>query len=63
MTICIKCKMEHDKCCSGQAFTKYACEKCGKEQYWHNTDTPSICEECSEKYNICERCGQPITRK
>lgn len=55
---CMRCMM--DKGIAGQAFTKFTCEKCGKEAYHHNTNTPRFCDKCSEKYNICERCGEKL---
>lgn len=55
---CIKCMM--DKSVSGQAFTKFVCEKCGKEDWHHNTAVPRFCSECSRKYNICEKCGENL---
>lgn len=55
---CMKCRM--DKGFAGQGFTKFTCEKCGKEDWHHNTNTPRFCNECSKKYNICERCGSKL---
>ena len=52
---CKKCKM--DKGLAGQGFTPFICEKCGKRTYHHNTNIPKFCDECSKKYNICEKCG------
>lgn len=57
--ICKKCLV--DRCfIAGQGFTKWTCTKCGKEFEHHNTDKPKICKECSEKYNLCEKCGESI---
>lgn len=60
---CKKCKDIHSRCASGQGFTQFTCKKCGKQFWHHNTDTPNYCEECSEKYNICERCGENLDEK
>lgn len=48
--------MEGKGMVAGQGFTKYTCEICGQEGWWHNTATPKICPSCSEKYFLCERC-------
>ena len=61
--ICIRCKIEQAGMVGGQAFTAFKCEKCGEMSMHYNTNVPKICSKCSEKYNICERCGQPITKK
>lgn len=45
---------------AGQAFTKYACGNCGKEQMYHNTNTPRYCEECAKEFNVCIRCGAEL---
>ena len=58
--ICKECKFISEHCASGQGFTKYTCELCGKEAIWHNTHTPNICPECSDKFKICEYCKKPI---
>ena len=63
MTVCTKCKIEQAGGMSGQAFTAFKCEKCGEMNMHYNTNVPKICSKCSEKYNICERCGKPFTRK
>ena len=54
---CIKCLMENKGAVCGQGFTEYTCEKCGEKSWHHNTNVPKYCSNCSEKYNICERCG------
>lgn len=61
--ICIRCKIEQAGMVGGQAFTAFKCEKCGEMNMHWNTNVPKICEKCSKELNICERCGQPITRK
>ena len=54
--ICRKCLM--DRCfIAGQGFTKWICQKCGKEFIHHNTNTPKVCKTCSEQYKLCEECG------
>lgn len=63
MTICTNCKIEQAGGMSGQAFTAFKCEKCGEMNMHYNTNVPKICSKCSEKYNICERCGQPLANK
>ena len=63
MTVCIRCKIEQAGGMSGQAFTAFKCEKCGEMNMHYNTNVPKICSKCSEKYNICERCGKPLTNK
>lgn len=35
-----------------QAFTDYTCKICGKEDRWHNGNTPTFCDECAEKIAI-----------
>ena len=42
---------------SGQGFTDFKCSLCGKIDTWHNTNVPKICDECSNKLNVCQRCG------
>lgn len=60
--ICSKCKIEMQYgCACGQGFTEWKCEKCGKIYIHHNTNTPKVCENCSKKYNICEKCGKNIS--
>lgn len=45
---------------AGQAFTKYNCQHCGKEQMYHNTAVPNYCVECAKQYNTCVRCGSEM---
>ena len=41
---------------AGQGFTTYICKFCSEESMHSNTDVPTLCNECSEKLNICCRC-------
>lgn len=58
MGICKKCKMEEKGVMSGQGFREFTCEKCGKKEIWHNTNTPKLCSTCSTIHNMCQRCGE-----
>lgn len=60
---CINCIMEGKGMVAGQAFTKYVCEVCGQEGFWHNTAVPKICPSCSEAYMLCERCGKNLLKE
>ena len=62
-TICKECYWKQKGMLSGQGFTKYTCALCGNEYEWCNTDVPKICEECSKKMNICQRCLEPLDDK
>ena len=59
--ICDNCLM--DKGLAGQGFTKYVCEICGQEGFWHNTNTPKICPDCSRRLCVCEKCGKDLIRE
>lgn len=58
--------MNHCKDCkklslaAGQAFTRYICPHCLKEQMHSNTATPRLCRECSISLNRCQRCIKEI---
>lgn len=41
---------------AGQAFTDYNCAACGKESSWPNTHVPQLCDECSDKHDLCQYC-------
>ena len=58
MTVCKKCLFKEKGMMSGQGFTDFKCDICGKIDTWHNTNTPKFCYECSTKLNICQRCGE-----
>ena len=58
---CSKCKM--DKGLAGQGFTKYTCEICGQEGFWHNTDIPKICPSCSKNLCLCDKCGKDMLKE
>lgn len=55
---CNKCIM--DKSVAGQGFTKYTCQICGQEGWWHNTNIPKICPSCSKNLCLCEKCGKDM---
>lgn len=57
---CEKCK--NKTTIAGQAFTKYVCDICKDSKSYHNTAIPKICKECSEKNNICEKCGIKVDK-
>ena len=45
---------------AGQGFTEFTCALCGKPDIWSNTNTPKFCSECSERLNMCQRCGADL---
>lgn len=53
---CKKCKGITD--IGGAAITPYTCEKCGNTFMYMLTRTPKVCPDCSEKYHLCESCGE-----
>ena len=57
MAICEKCYWEEKGMLSGQAFSAYTCALCDKTETWHNTNVPKFCSECSERLQMCQRCG------
>ena len=48
---------------AGQAFTRYTCEECGKEDRHHNTNVPKVCMDCAKKMDLCHQCGAEIEMK
>ena len=48
---------------AGQGFTRYTCVVCGQEGFWHNTNIPTVCPECSKRLLICERCGKDLVKE
>lgn len=42
---------------AGQAFTKYNCQHCGEEHHHPNTNVPKYCSACSDKFDMCKKCG------
>jgi len=42
------------------AFSKGKCEKCGKNITTSHTPCNKVCEACSDKYNLCEACGEEV---
>ena len=63
MAICKKCKWEEKGMLSGQGFTDFTCQLCGKTDTWHNTNVPKFCHECSKKLDMCQRCGGSINEE
>ena len=57
MAECKKCKWEEKHMMAGQGFRGFTCAICGRADVWPNTNIPKICHVCSEKFNICQRCG------
>jgi hypothetical protein len=43
---------------TGQAFTRYTCKMCGKEDMHHNTGVPMLCANCADKNVLCAQCGK-----
>ena len=60
MAVCRKCLFEQKGMMAGQGFTDLKCELCGSTDTWYNTNVPKICYKCSEKLNICQRCGAKL---
>ena len=54
MNLCDRCKSE--PLAAGQLFTKWECNSCGKKDEHHNTETPTICRDCSLDNEYCQRC-------
>jgi len=42
------------------ALCKTSCKSCGIEFYSPHLPEQSICENCSEKYNLCQQCGKRL---
>ena len=63
MTVCKKCLFKGKGMIAGQAFTDFKCSLCGKIDTWHNTNVPKICDECSNKLNVCQRCGEQLEKE
>lgn len=61
MAVCKKCEWEEKGMMSGQGFTDFVCQLCGKTDTWHNTNVPKFCHECSKKLDMCQRCGGPLS--
>ena len=60
MTICKKCREESKGVFAGQGFRDFICQLCGNTDTWCNTDVPKFCYDCSNKLNMCQRCGGPV---
>lgn len=53
MKTCIK----HFYCWATQDFKQYKCIKCGKTFFASSCPSHKVCNECSDKYNLCIYCG------
>lgn len=42
----------------GQAFTRYTCQQCDKEDLHHNTCVPTLCASCAVSSGLCISCGK-----
>lgn len=60
---CEECKIKYQNAVSGQAFTKFTCERCGQIAWYHNTLTPHYCTLCCEENYICQRCGKDLLKE
>ena len=40
----------------GHAFTEWRCCSCNRLFMHHNTGTPRMCDECSDKHDACGEC-------
>ena len=60
MTICKKCLFEQKDVMAGQGFREFTCVLCEQKDIWHNTNIPKFCSKCSEKLNMCQRCGASL---
>lgn len=58
---CLKCRNISE--IGGAAITPYTCEKCGNTFFFMMTKTPRVCEPCSEKFHVCETCGEILYSK
>lgn len=63
MAICKICYWKEKGVLSGQGFTDFTCALCGREDVWANTNVPKFCSECSQKLNMCQRCGGELTEE
>lgn len=63
MAVCKKCYWEEKGMFSGQGFTDFTCQLCGKQDTWANTNTPKFCHECSKKLDMCQRCGGDLDER
>lgn len=60
MAICKKCKEADKGMFAGQGFRDFTCALCEETDTWHNTNVPKFCSKCSEKLNMCQRCGASL---
>lgn len=42
------------------AFSNGECKQCGCEVVTPHIPCDEVCYECSEKYNLCQECGEEI---
>ena len=47
----------------GAMITSKACESCGKEQTFSNTNTDILCQECAKNMGVCKHCGSDMNYK
>ena len=60
MAVCKKCEEKEREMVSGQGFRDFTCQLCGRVDTWYNTNIPKFCHECSDKLNMCQRCGADL---
>lgn len=48
---------------AGQAFTRYQCSGCETEKWNSNTACPKLCDDCSDKFHACTRCGGDLENR
>ncbi len=54
---CAFCFYFRDSRFGGAAITTSNCRGCGEQMTFSNTNTDDFCKKCSEKYELCVRCG------
>ena len=48
---------------AGQAFTEWTCLGCSKTDMHSCTAVPMLCNECSDKFGACDKCGSDLDLK
>lgn len=48
---------------AGQAFTAYACARCGAEESHPNTAVPALCRKCAMDALLCQNCMSDLEWK